>query len=556
MPRHREIDYGDPYGTPQTSSSPPSSSRKKKKSRSTEEQPRTPRGYNPSLYNNPSDPSVRNIPASSRNYDDDGGDDDDRKVSLKMMIGVGLCCILLLIALIAVIAVLLTSDDGSSDNNNLDANLNPTPAPNPPPTRVPTPLPTTPPPVMQEPTPVPATLLPRIRQRGCRYSFCRTLFWILVGKISLFRSFFSSLILIFLVLRCGIPDQPGFAEFNVQVRDYEGFDVDMCRAVAAAIFGDLEDRVEYQVLSAALRWRALFNEDIDILSRITTHTMERHVLESSTQSGYSFSVPYLYNGLVFGGKPVNVACADNFDATAACNSTVICTRTGTTHRDVITQKAPDMRLRQVDDSEGMYQSFVDGFCNVIAGEQFEVVESIVKDSYGYVGEYALGSLVHSKEPLCTVTRNDDPEWSDFVNWVMQALLAAEEAGITSRTANLLGTTDVFGPNYRRMFINAVEAVGNYKDIYERHLETLLPRPIGDKINPGNSGLIYSFPYGSLNAEGDGPVPGGTLEAILNRGVLRCGISSRLIFAAYEDSTDTWSGKQIKICQRCHLLFQG
>jgi hypothetical protein len=157
-------------------------------------------------------------------------------------------------------------------------------------------------------------------------------------------------------------------------------------------------------------------------------------------------------------------------------------------------------------------------------------------------EYELGAGIHSKEPLCIVTRSDDQQWSDFVNWVMTAMLAAEEVRISQRTASNLGRTNVFGEDFRDMFVNTISDVGNYGEVYQRHLEPILPRPIPDRINSGDtSGLIYSFPFGSLTPIGAGAFAGGTLDTILIRGHLRCGISRRSIFAEFDQNTQSWSG---------------
>lgn len=131
-----------------------------------------------------------------------------------------------------------------------------------------------------------------------------------------------------------------------------------------------------------------------------------------------------------------------------------------------------------------------------------------------------------QEPLGLVTRADDPEWSDFVNWVLQGLLAAEELGITQNTAAELPLATAFGEMYQNMFINAVSAVGNYGEMYFRHLENIVPRKGLNLINNG-TGLIYSHPFGAVGNEGPPPVPGGTLETIVERGKLRCGTSVSL-----------------------------
>ena len=271
-----------------------------------------------------------------------------------------------------------------------------------------------------------------------------------------------------------------------------------------------------------------------------THTQPK------TKKGFDFTVPYLYNGLQFSGKPPYVGCANNFTTAGDCALTKICVLDSTTHQGDITSRNPGLQVVSTPSSAELYSNFIDERCNVIAGEQFDIAEAVVRDR-GYLDdEFEIGSGIHSKEPLCMVTRDDDRQWSDFVNWVMIGLLAAEDHGVSKSTANSIPRSGVvFGVDYRDMFRNSVGDVGNYGEIYKRHLEDILPRPTPDKINSGASGLIYSFPLGSTTTNiGSGAVRGGTLEAILNRGRLRCGISRRPIFAEFNQVTRSWEGKLV------------
>lgn len=292
--------------------------------------------------------------------------------------------------------------------------------------------------------------------------------------------------------------------------------------------------------------------------------MERELIEPSTEQGYSFSIPYLYNGLQFAGKEPYVSCADNLSIDPPeCVETKICALDSTTHIPIITSKLPDVQLLAVVKNDLLYTNFIQGQCNVIAGEQFDIAESLVR-ARGYVGNYTYGVSVHSKEPLAMVTRNDDAQWSGFVNWVLQSLLAAEEETITQRTSNFIPFTGVFdGGNtqgrFAGAFRNAVKAVGNYAEVYRRNLEALLPRPTQDDINPGDSGLLYSFPFGSIDGATvrDRPIQGGTLRQIKDRGFLRCGISSRVIFAQLNSTSQQWDGFDVDFCKAVSAaVFEG
>ncbi|KAG7340723.1 glutamine synthetase II [Nitzschia inconspicua] len=459
------------------------------------------------------------------------GDDDDvkepkeapssepSKRSMRMLIAIGVIAVLLLVALVVAVSVALTRDNGgnSTDSSNSgtgsesgsggtgsDENGSGSGG--------------------SDPGPSPDTTLGRIYNEG--------------------------------VLRCGVPvEQPGFAFANNG--RMEGFDADLCRAVAAGIFGpdDVDYRVEFVPVSGFDRWNNLKDGTYDVLARTTTHTMEREVLEPSSGSGFSFSIPYLYNGMQFAGIPSFVGCADNATVTGTCADLKICALDGTTHIDVILKLMPDATVAAVVNPEALYTGFISGTCNVIAAEQFDIAEVLVRDR-GYSGDYSYGTLIHSKEPLCLVTRDDDPTFSDFVNWIMEALIAAEEAPITSERAQSMSSVTAFGQTFEGMARDAVEAVGNYGELYERNLESLLPRSAANTINDGGQGgLLYAFPFANLEGEGAGPVANGTLSKILERGFLKCGVSKRVIFA--QENEGEWTGFDVDFCKALSAaIFNG
>jgi len=261
--------------------------------------------------------------------------------------------------------------------------------------------------------------------------------------------------------------------------------------------------------------------------------------------------------LQFAGVPTYVECADNNTVSGeVCGETKICALDGTTHVDVILKLMPNATIVSAVNPEFLYTNFISGFCNVIAAEQFDIAEVLVRER-GYGGEYRYGSAIHSKEPLCMVTRDDDPEFSDFVNWVMEALLSADEGQITQDRAVQLRTTGVFGKTFEQMFRDTVTAIGSYGELYERNLEPLLPRPPVNFPNDGSTGLIYSYPFSNTLSVGSGPVAGGTLEAILERGYLKCGVSTRVIFAQYDEATQEWSGFDVDFCKALSAaIFDG
>jgi general L-amino acid transport system substrate-binding protein len=357
-------------------------------------------------------------------------------------------------------------------------------------------------------------------------------------------------------LRCGVPDgQIGFA---VQDGDnMVGFDADLCRAIAAAIFGESKGNIEFvPIASGTDRWSYLQDESVDVLANVATFTMERDVNEPSVGVGFEFTTPYLYNGVGFGGIPSYAECAENLNVTGSCSGLLICVSQGTTHVPIVRGLFPSANILPVAVPSDLYVNLISGNCNVIAEEQTGIAESVVRES-GYKGDYETGKTQYSKEPLAVVTREGDAIWSDFVFWVVEALLGADERDIRQATASDFPETPYFGASYRKMFQHAIADVGNYGEMYDRHLESIVPRVNLNTINNGTSGLIYSFPFGSLLTIGPSPIPGGTIEAIRKRGHLKCGITTQPSFGDFDRTNRVWSGFDVDFCRALSAaIFDG
>eukprot|EP00547_Thalassionema_nitzschioides_P000096 CAMPEP_0194210154 /NCGR_PEP_ID=MMETSP0156-20130528/8050_1 /TAXON_ID=33649 /ORGANISM="Thalassionema nitzschioides, Strain L26-B" /LENGTH=1146 /DNA_ID=CAMNT_0038937467 /DNA_START=37 /DNA_END=3477 /DNA_ORIENTATION=- len=355
-------------------------------------------------------------------------------------------------------------------------------------------------------------------------------------------------------LRCGVyGDSTGFSKINNKTGVREGIDADLCRAVAAAVFDD-PGRVEFVQMRSSWRFPSLANRSIDLLAAIATHTMERDVNEKSTQTGFTFTVPYLYDGLGFGGDPKWVDCADRLDYhhMNGCRELRICVDSDSSHEFKLRSELfPDSVIISTATNKEVLENIISGMCNVVAGESAFLSHfgDMRLETANYTGEYVIGNNMFSKEPLALVTRQDDPLWSGFVNHVLQALMAAERENITQSSAESFYNTTLFGDEYESMFINAIKAVGNFAELHDRNLKGVIPRDGLNLLNTkGDTGLIYSSPFGEMLVEGAGPTRGGTLEKIVSRGHLICGISLRTGFGEYNPANKTWNGLDADFCR--------
>jgi general L-amino acid transport system substrate-binding protein len=325
-----------------------------------------------------------------------------------------------------------------------------------------------------------------------------------------------------------------------------------CRAIANGVLGD-PGAVDFQVVTFSDRFQVLADNVADVTS-ITTHTMERDVYQDGAQRGFTFSTTYFYEGLGYAGVPFFVECADNIDVSGPCADLKLCTADGSTWIGILRGLFPEGNLVPTILSEDGFPKLVDGSCNVVAGERHDLGQDYAIAN-GYTDAYVLGINVLSKEPLAFVTRDDDARWSDIVNWVIQALLSADETGTTQSTAQDMGTFDLLGEEFENLFIRAVEASGNYGEIYARNMESIVPRGGLNSISSGDSGRHYSYPFGSINTIGS--TPDGKLREIMDRGELRCGVSSVAWFSRYDYDEWRWVGFDIDYCRALSAaIFSG
>ena len=266
-----------------------------------------------------------------------------------------------------------------------------------------------------------------------------------------------------------------------------GFDVDFCRAIAAAIFDGDATKVEFFDLSASARFVELASGGVDVLSRLTTVTLSRDVLEPNAGVGFTFTQPNFYDGMTFGGLPTFTDCADRLDVTStACRDLLVCVTEDTTFETRLRALFPARFLVTQDSLTDSINALNSGECNVVAGGVVDVSLTNIRN-IGYVGEYKTGNNRFSKDPLALVTRQDDQHWSKFVFWIVSSIFYAEEQGITQSIPGEMPRVSLFGPLFFEMLQNAIAAVGNYAEIYERNAEAEVPRGGLNSLNEALSG---------------------------------------------------------------------
>ena len=301
---------------------------------------------------------------------------------------------------------------------------------------------------------------------------------------------------------CGVAhDLPGFSAPD-GAGSWSGIDVDVCRAVAAAVLG-AASRVRFVALNAQARLTALQTGEIDLLARNTTYTLTR-----DTSAGLNFTVINYYDGQGF-----LVPMALNARHAKELSGASVCVQTGTTSELNLADffRANQMELRPVtlEKYEEMIGAYLAGRCDALSADISALATIRANATYSPQDHLLLPERI-SKEPLAPAVRQGDDQWFDIVKWSQFAMIEAEERGVSSEDVDLqLGTAD---PNVRRLLgitpgagaalglddrwsYRVIRQVGNYGESFERNLgagsKLNLPRGINNLWTRG--GLMYAMP---------------------------------------------------------------
>ena len=303
-------------------------------------------------------------------------------------------------------------------------------------------------------------------------------------------------------LTCGV--STGLAGFSLadQQGEYTGLDVDVCRAVAAAVLGDGK-KVKFVPTTGQNRFTALQSGEIDLLARNTTTTLTREA-----DLGFNFAPVTYYDGQGFMvPKKLNVKSAKELEGAT------ICVSQGTTTELNLADyfrghkmKMNPLVIEKLDEVENAYFS---GRCDAYTTDRSGLAATRTTKAANLEDHVILPEVI-SKEPLAPLVRTGDDEWLHIVKWVIYALIDAEEKGVTSKNVDQMLTSD--DPEVKRMLgatpgmgkslhldekwaYNAIKLVGNYGEIFDRNVgkDSRLKLDRGLNALWSNEGLMYAMP---------------------------------------------------------------
>jgi general L-amino acid transport system substrate-binding protein len=292
----------------------------------------------------------------------------------------------------------------------------------------------------------------------------------------------------------------GFGYINPE-GEFEGFDVDFCKAIAAAVFGDAT-AIEFRPLTAPERLPALQTGEIDVLLRNTTWTLTRDTANELDWAAVNF----------YDGQGMMVRKDTGFETLEDMEGATVCTTTGTTTEMNLTDA---FRMRGVEFSPLLFEStqdtntaYEEGRCDGETSDKSQL--AALRTAMADPEEHVILDVTMSKEPLGPLTAHGDNQWNDIVRWVTWGMMEAEETGVNSQNVDEMLASD--NPTIRRLLgvegevgdslglpndfmVNVLKQVGNYEEVYNRHLG---PEGINIPRGPNelwiNGGLLYPMAW--------------------------------------------------------------
>lgn len=302
-------------------------------------------------------------------------------------------------------------------------------------------------------------------------------------------------------VQCGVhTGLPGFGIANSK-GEWEGIDVDMCKAIAAAVFGD-SSKYKTTPVTTQQRFTALQSGEVDVLTRNTTATLTRDTTLGLMSAGINY---YDSQGIMV-KKELGLGSAKELDGAT------VCVQPGTTTElnlaDWFRSNQLEYKPVVINSPEEAMRSFVAGRCDAFTSDKSQL--ATVRASSAEPDSYEILPEDFSKEPLGPMVRQGDDNWFNVVRWTFNAMLEAEEYGITSENVDdmlksdnpniqrILGVTGELGKGFgvdNQWAYNVVKQVGNYGESFERNLgmgsDMKLPRSLNAQWRDG--GLMYGWP---------------------------------------------------------------
>jgi general L-amino acid transport system substrate-binding protein len=289
-----------------------------------------------------------------------------------------------------------------------------------------------------------------------------------------------------------IPDDKG---------NWSGFDVDFCRAIAAAIFDD-PAKVRFVALDANERFKELQNRKVDVLARNSTWSMSR-------ETSYDLYFPAV---AYYDGEGFMIPKTRNIESALELEGSKVCVQSGTTTELNLADyfranhiKYDEVKFAKLDD---VFKAYDGGKCDVFTADVSQLYA--LRLNLSKPGDHVILPDVISKEPLAPVVRQRDDDWMMIVKWTLYAMINAEELGVTSKNIDealkstkpdvmrLVGTEGSYGEDLgltKDWAVRIIRHVGNYGEVYERNVgegsRLKIPRGLNQLWSAG--GIQYAPP---------------------------------------------------------------